>query len=430
MKTLKVLSCIGFLLVAGSGAQAVSPEARGTAMGGAYSPFAQGPQGMWWNPAALPDTAGLGLLKAGVMVGVGLDAGNNVLKMSEIPTTVSGVLSGDQAEINSLVGKIQANKDHVWNAAIDGVGGAALCVKGIGISVFPQVRLSADRVTPDLVKYGLEYTNISNGSVPMLLGAASGAKTAYNFGGSLESSTYTEIGIGYGMELPKWVPGIGLSAGADVKYYLGSQYTRSVASQRFDLNVAANNGGFREYAESKKGSGLGFDLGVHASLAGMAKGSIVLKNIGSQIKWTGVTGQRDTISAPGALPVAGNLMNLSGVTRAPVAGEVTQKMPMVLLVGVGGSIPLVGTSAAIELETNATKDEIRPDEKARMRVGLEQKIAVLAIRAGYVTKTGASPAAVSLGVGLGALGSGIDLACGMATNQKSMQVSLSGGVSF
>jgi len=421
MKMLKVLSSIGFLLVAGSGAMAVSPEARGTAMGGAYSPFAQGPQGMWWNPAALPDTAGLGLLKAGVMIGVGMDAGNNVLKMAEIPGTVSGVLSGNQADINSLVGKIRANPDHVWNAAIDGVGGAALCVKGIGVSVFPQVKLSADRVTPDLVEYALQYTKVSNGTINLPINLL---KPSYDFGGTIEQTTYYEIGLGYGMELPKWVPGIALSAGADVKYYLGASYMHSTASQLVTL-VPPSSTGYNEYSESNAGSGLGFDLGVHASLAGMAKGSIVLKNIGSQIKWTGVTGDRRSL-----MNVGGILSPDTARTIHTTGGEVTQKMPMVLLVGVGGTIPIVGTSAAIELETNATKDTVRPNEKARMRIGLEQTIAVLAIRAGYVTKTGASPSAISLGVGLGALGSGIDLACGMATNQKSMQVSLSGGVSF
>jgi hypothetical protein len=425
MKMLKVLSCIGFLLVAGSGALAVSPEARGTAMGGAYSPFAQGPQGMWWNPAALPDTEGLGLLKGGIMVGGGLDAGNNVLKMAEIPGTVQGVLADDQDKIDKLVGKIRANPDGVWNAAIDGVGGAAACVRGFGLSFFPQVKLSADNVTPDLVKYALEYTKISNGTIPLPLNATT---SHYDLGGDIEQAVYYEIGLGYGMELPKWVPGIGLSAGADVKYYLGTSYMKSGGHQVIDYN--GGGAGIPTYSgdstrmESKKGNGLGFDLGVHASLAGMAKGSIVLKNIGSQIKWTGVTGDRRTMA------MNPTTHNLDTGTSFPVVGEVTQKMPMVLLLGVGGTIPMVGTSAVIEMETNATKDEIRPNEKAKMRFGLEQKIVVLAIRAGYVTKTGASPAAVSLGLGLGALGSGIDLACGMATNQKSMQVSLSGGVSF
>jgi hypothetical protein len=199
------------------------------------------------------------------------------------------------------------------------------------------------------------------------------------------------------------------------------------------------NGGFpiqrgeNTHVESNSGSGLGFDLGIQASLAGMAKGSVVLKNIASQIKWTGVTGERRTMA------MNATTGNLQMGTSSPLNEDVTQQMPMVLVIGVGGTVPIVGTSAAIEMETNATKEEIssngttdkiRPNEKGRVRIGLEQKIAVLAIRAGYVTKTGASPSAISLGLGLGALGSGIDLACGMATNQKSMTVALSGGVSF
>ena len=78
-----------FSYVMSVNAFAFSPEARGTARGGAYSSFADGADGMWWNAAAL----GFPTMVSG-MLGVGIEAGNNALTLSQI----MGIISDDAAK--------------------------------------------------------------------------------------------------------------------------------------------------------------------------------------------------------------------------------------------------------------------------------------------------------------------------------------------
>ena len=72
------------------------------------------------------------------------------------------------------------------------------------------------------------------------------------------------------------------------------------------------------------------------------------------------------------------------------------------------------------------------DSKAsRVRLGLEQKLfAVFALRAGYETKAGASPAMVTAGVGLGALVASFDLGAGFALDGNGGMLAASGHFGF
>jgi len=236
----------------------------------------------------------------------------------------------------------------------------------------------------------------------------------YKFAGEYQRSVFTEIGAGYAREIVGLIPGLSISAGGALKFYIGHDYEFSRTLQEFDLGSPTLPISESERREATSGNGFGVDLGLHVKALGSLSGSIVVKNIASEIKWSDAVIEKGTFD-----------QNTLAFIPTITTGDVTQEIPTLLLIGAGGSVPVVGTSVGAEVEVNTT------DSETRVHLGIGQKFfSVLALRGGFVTKAGASPSMVTFGVGLGALVFSFDVGGGVALDGKGGSLAASGSLNF
>lgn len=391
-------------------ATAFSPEARGTGQGGAYSAFAEGAEGMWWNPAVLGEQ-----LVVSASLGAGLEAGNNALTLSRIVDLLGSPTDAKKREVVDDIRKLKAEDNELWQAAIHagGLGAVAVKVPGAGsfaLGLTPRAMLKAEDVTADTVEFALFYDPNDLSTFPPA-GPLEARK--YEFGGKFTQSTFMEIALGYAREIPEPVPAISLSAGLKLKYFYGLDYTYAMTNQVFDLGSLVLPTSESEYLTGATGKGFGLDLGLHAKILGQIKGAIVIRNIGAKIKWD-VEGERGTF----------NQTSLK-FESASFTGSKDQDLPTIVSLGAGGAIPVVGTMAGIQADIGPS------DEGTRVGLGLSQKmLGVMALRLGYAYNSDISSSMITGGIGIGALAGGLDLAAGFAPDGKSATFSLSGSVAF
>jgi len=398
---LKKISLVLAVCAAVSPALGATPEARGLAMGGAYSPFAKGAEGLWYNPATLG-----AITLAGVSVGVGADLNNNALTMMELQKLVSGSDADKYKSIDKIA------KEGKWNANVDIDAGAGADVMGVGVGISQRAMVTGNDVTADTI----EYSTFSTLDRPGV------TRNVFDLNGTFQASSYREIGVGYGRELPIPVPMAKISAGAVVKIYQGTKYTLMSTTNHVDKLVPANNTGNNVFADGTTGKGVGFDLGAHAEFA-VVDASLSIKNIASVISW-------DTKVQGGKVDPATLTMSQVNTTET-----IKQTLPMAIALGVGGHVPVVGTSVGMEIESvgkgtsKGDSDSIETSgAETRLRIGAEQSVfGVLNFRAGYVT---GGKGQVTLGLGLGALIARLDVGVGIGLDAKSGSAGLSGSVSF
>jgi hypothetical protein len=396
---LKRISLVLLVCAAVSPALGITPEARGLAMADAYSPFAKGAEGMWYNPATL-----------GAVTLAGIDAGgageltNNALTLNEL----ANFATGTDAKKLEAIDKIA--KEGEWNANVKIVAGASADIMGVGLSVSQNALITGMDVSADTVEYST-FSKLRAG------------KNIYDLNGTFQGSAYREIGIGYGMELPIPLPMGKVSAGAVVKILQGTDYTLMSTKNHVDKVNPLNCTGSNLLAEGSSGKGFGVDLGAHAEFA-VVDASLYIKNIASVISW-------DTDVQAGAVNTT-TLLLPTGTTKETIK----QTLPMTIGLGVGGHIPVVGTAAGAEIEMvgkgttkGKTGDALDTSEaETRLRVGLEQSmLGIVNLRAGYVT---GGKGTVTLGAGLGALVARLDAGVGIGLDGKSGSAGLSGSVSF
>jgi hypothetical protein len=389
-RVLLVLAVVGSGL-AGAAAPAAEPVARGAAMGGAYPTLAGGVEGLWYNPAMLGSP-----ILGSVGLGLTLQGGNNALTISEF----QGILNDDASAKADAVQKIRdAGK---WEARIEMAGGAGFTLMGFAIGITPRILVEALNVSPELAQNWLTPGNL----------AWLAPNVSHHITGEVKRSVYNEISVGYAHDLGGLIPGISLAAGGALKYLQGTDYERFWTN--WDIPVLFTGlplvAGVHERAS--KGTGYGADLGLQAGVLGILKAAVVVKNIGTSIKWDGTVESADSA--------------LSGTnTRSTTGkGNITQKVPTQVQVGASGSIPVVGTSlaAALDVRTNPTE--------TRLRLGAEQSLGLLAFRLGYVTASGPETGMVTFGLGVGALVASLDLSAGIAAGGKGGMASASAKVSF
>lgn len=392
MKRPVIFAAFGIMLALARSADAFSPEARGTGMGGAYPQFAGGAEGLYWNPGVL----GQPLLASGV-VGAGFEGGNNALGIERIYGLVR---NQDAAKVKAVK---DIRKEGVWKARIDSAGLAAASVWGIGVAIVPHTLIAADKVTPDAAEYAL------TGSIPFE------PNRHYQIGGEYTHAVYTEIAVGYAHELPTFIPSITLSAGGALKYFTGTDYTLIKVNQDFTTGPGPVPASDSEHTTAAKGTGMGVDLGLYASVLGVLKVGVAARNIGAAITWDKPVRQVGYFDRS----------TMAFTYSTPAIDEIKQTLASSVLAGVGGSIPLIGTSVGASVEADTTNKE------TRMHLGAEQSIVgILAFRAGYVTAAGAAPAQVTAGFGVGALIVHADLAAGYALDGKGGSAAASVNVNF
>jgi len=390
MNRLRSLLTVCVMVAGVAPALALSPEARGTAMGGTLSPFASGAEGLWWNDGAL----GKPLLLSAVLGG-GLEGGNNALTLSQIMGVVQQTQSGKDDAVKAI------RTEGKWDARIEGVGVGGVTIWGIGVGVFPHVLLSAKDVSPDAAEYALE------GTIPYV------AVRTYVIKGEYTRAAYNEAVIGYAHDLPTFIPGISLSAGAGLKYFMGTDYDFVKTDQSFTTGPAIPSSN-SEHTNASKGTGMGFDLGVQGSIMSVVKAGISVRNLGAKITWKGASRQTGYFDSS----------NLTFVSTTSTK-DVAETLPTTILIGAGGSIPVVGTSAGVSLESDTTNKE------NKLHLGLEQSFAgVFALRAGYLTGAGPAPAQVTFGLGLGAIVAHLDVGAGLALNGKGGSAAISANVNI
>jgi len=405
---LKRISLVLAICLAVAPALGLSPEGRGAAMGGAYSPLAKGAEGMLYNPATLGSVT-----LAGALLGGGVDVSNNALSLMDMVNLATGSGSGFTKSLDKISEKGK------WEGHIDGAAGGAVDVMGVGVAAYQRIMASGKDVSRETVELVLSKDHVIQKQDDGI----------YEMTGTSELSSILEISAGYGGELPVPLPIGKLSGGAAVKLYKGTAYALMESDSVLDtVNPPASNKttGSNMYANATSGQGFGFDVGVHAELA-VVDASLAVKNIGSKVKWD-AKGQ-----------VAGLNKTTLKMDSTETSGTIDQTIPMVVLLGVGGTIPVVGTAASAELEM-AGKGQSKPKDgdaietsKAQtiVRLGLEQGLlGVLSLRAGYASGGSDSDGQITVGLGLGALIARLDLAVGYGLDQKSGSFGASGSVSF
>ncbi len=396
------------LLISSSSA-AFSPEAKGAGRAGAYSQFASGAEGMWWNPGVLGEQ-----LIASGSLGIGIEAGNNALKLSKIIDLISNPSDAKKHEVVAEIRKLKDEDNELWKARINGGGIGAVAVKipaagSFAVSVIPRMSLAADDVTADAVEFALFYDPNDLSKFP----PATPELRPYDFGGKLTRSTFMEIGVGYAREIPEPLPAIGLNAGITLKYLHGVDYNYAMTSQKFNLYDLTPPTSESQYLTSRSGKGFGADLGLKAEIMGMAKAAIVVRNIGAKIKWD-AEGERGYF----------NQSTLDFVSTS-YTEEKEQELPTVVSLAAGGALPGVGTSLGIQADIGPS------EEGTTVGLGAEQgMMGVMALRAGYSFNSEQSSSLITFGFGMGALAGGFDLAVGMSPDGKSASCAVSGSVSF
>lgn len=393
--------------VAASASFASGPIARGEGMGGSYSAFASGAEGMWWNPAVLGSQ-----LLFSANLGGGIEGGNNALTIWDVAQ-----LAMDPAGSRTdLLGKIPATG---WSADVRGAGGiaaaASLPMLGtLGVGVFQHQIVTADKISKDAIDFALGY-DPANQASSYATALVSGQ--TYDFSGKFASASVAEIGVGYAKDVPEPMPGLGLTAGGTVKYLYGMKYLAASLNEQVSL-LSGVTGDPVTYDDASSGSGVGVDLGAHAKFMGMAKAAVVVKNIGAKMTWKADRYEN-------RLAITGSSV---GLQATKTSAKPTMTLPLELRVGVGGTVPLVGTSLGVEYAGDLT------NKRNRVRIGGEQSLlGILAARVGYVTKAEPYDAQVTAGVGIGALIAGLDIAAGFPMGgggAKGGSVALSAYLSF
>jgi hypothetical protein len=360
-------------------------------MAGTLAPFASGAEGLWWNDGVL----GKPLLLSGLL-GVGMEGGNNALSLSRI----MGIVRNDAGAKTDAIADIR--KEGKWDARIEGGGAAGVTIKGFGLGVFPHVYIEAKDVSPDAAEFAL------SDSVTLVPGHH------YQLKGEYARAVFTEVAAGYAHDLPTFIPGVALSGGGALKYFKGSDYDQVKTNQDFYTGPSSAQSSDSTHITASSGSGYGVDLGVDASFLGIAKASLSLRNLGAKITWDKAAVQSGYF----------DLATLAFQSTTKLQ-DAEQKLPATLLLGGGVSIPVVGTSAGVLLESDFTNKE------TRLHLGAEQSIGgIIAFRAGYVTGAGPAPAQVTFGLGLGAVIAHVDLGAGMALNGKGGSASISANVNI
>lgn len=386
-------------VLAAASSFALDPDAAGLGRGGVDTVFAQGASALWSNPTTTND----GLISVGL--GVVLDGGNNALTMNRFFGIITGGQSGKDNAIKDVT-DYRAKTGNNWAALITGGAGLAVAVEGIAIGVSPQVRLSADNVTPDALTYAL------NQSVPLVLGKH------YDIEGTFAEQTYERISLGYGMKIPVPIPLVSFFAGADLAYLNGTDLTYTSMDQQFDVGAPTLPTSYAAYAKSKSGKGFTGDVGISMkALAGLLKAAVVIKDIGAKMVWDGDvqvgTFNQSTLS-----------FNYTDVKQ-----NIDIKLPTTLVASVGGQIPGVGTGLGVQVDVpglNGKDDLTKEPTNTRLHLGAEQKIlGVLGFRLGYETKADPVPQQVTAGLTVGAILVHLDLGVGFDPSGKGGSVGLS-----
>ncbi|MEK7477490.1 MAG: hypothetical protein AAB152_17855 [Candidatus Coatesbacteria bacterium] len=390
MKRALLATLVLCMLVAESRVLAAEPIARGAAIGSAYGTLAGGAEGLWWNPAVLGSP-----ILGSAALGLTLQGGNNALTLNQL----RGIVQDDATAKAEAVTAIE--KKGRWDTRVEAVGGAAVSVMGFSVGVAPRIIVEALNVSPLLAKVALL------GNVTLQ------PNSHYDVTGENLRAVYNEIAIGYAHDLPIPVPGLSLSGGLAIKYYQGSDFERWKTDQHIDTGATASGSiASSTHETATQGTGYGVDLGLRGTVAGIVKCAIVVKNIGGAITWTGKTESSNLNAAKTAFVTTTTL------------GDIKEKLPTQVTVGASASIPVVGTAVAAALDVRTNPSE------TRAKVGLEQSIAILALRVGYVTAAGPEPGMLTFGVGLGALVARLDVAAGVSAGNKGGMLGASGTVSF
>ncbi len=370
---------------------AFSPEARGTAMGGSFSQFASGAEGLWWNQAVLNRPS---LLSA--VLGGGLEGGNNALTINRIV----GIVENNATAKSDAVKDIKAKGK--WEARIEAGGAAGITVLGVGLGVFPHALVSAEDVSPDAAEYAL------NGAVPLVAGRH------YLFKGTFTRAVYTDIVAGYSHALPTFIPGVSLDAGGGLKYILGTDYDYVKTVQDFTTGPGPVPSSDSRHVTASQGAGFAADLGLQGSILGAVKASITARNLGAKITWKNAAVQSGYFDQS----------TLKFVSTTKYQDE-SQTLPTIISAGAGGTIPIVGTSVGVQGDYDTTHSEFTA------HLGVEQSIAgILAFRAGYRTGAGPAPAQVTFGLGVGAIIAHLDLGGGLALNGKGGSAAISANLNI
>jgi hypothetical protein len=403
MKRFGMIALVVATACVGAASFAAGPDGRGTGMAGAFQTLADGADGLWWNPAVL----GTPLLGS-VVVGTGLQAGNNALSL----TRLAGIAQNKGSEKRAAVKDI-ADKGH-WDGRIEmlgdprhGLPAVGVTVWRVGIGFYPHALVSALNVSPDAA--GL-----------VLSGAPQLAAGNYTITGVYSRAEYAEAVAGYAHDLGHLIPGVSLRAGAALKYLMGTNYEFYDVNQKLSTGSALLLASASQF-KGTKGSGAAADLGIQASFF-VFKLGLAVKNIGASLKWTGT--ETDTAFDSG-----------TKTYKPPVidtAAKRTQTLPTELAGAVSAGIPLLGTKVAIGGDlAGKTKEQAAVN---RLRIGAEQPLGLLQIQVGYATPSASMPAEVSAGLGvglsLGIVAAHVNVGGALATNLKGGAMALSVGASF
>jgi hypothetical protein len=341
---------------------AAAGEGRGAALGGAYASLAEGAEGMWWNPAVIGSAK-----LVSVSVGGALEGGNNALTITQI----GNVATADEAAKAEIIEDIRTAGS--WEARVLGGGGLAVSVWRVGVAYAPQAFVAAEGVSPDAAEFALNQTLAL---VPGKLYAIQGTYTR---------ALFNRMSAGYAHEFLDLIPGLKLDAGAALAIFTGTDFERVSTAQVFTAGSGPLPAASSSRETATAGSGIAVDLGIRAKfLGGLVNAAVAARDLGAKMTWD-ATKESGSFSPATATWIA---------TQS--TGDAEMSLPSAYQVAAGASLP-TGTSAGIAADFRTS-----PASAGRFRVGAEQSIlGVITFRGGYQTAAGASPAMVTVGLGLG-----------------------------
>ena len=206
MKTKMGMLALGLVLGVSVAAGAVEWQSFGAqemGMGGVGVAMAQGPTGSYWNPAGLGQVENT----SGVSIPIGAEAnihGSLLQGVNDLHNVNNACQSGNLNECS------QSNINSALNELASGSAGANL---GAGLDLkFGRLAFFANNLSYAGLQTNIDQTHTNpNSASPDYIGNNTSSVI-------LNALSVTEVGMGYGHELP-WVPG--LNVGANVKALIG-----------------------------------------------------------------------------------------------------------------------------------------------------------------------------------------------------------------
>jgi hypothetical protein len=258
-----------------------------------------------------------------------------------------------------------------WDGRMSGAGGAAVTWQGFGISYQSRSDWYVRNASVELVRTAFgDRTALK-------------PNTTLAMDGEIRQTDYDEMALGYGRELLPFVPGLSLSAGGALKYLAGIEYNRYWDTGTYAIGASGADYMYANHDGSSSGKGFGVDIGVAASVAGIAKAHVSCRNAYSSIAWDGLR------------EVTKFNASTSTFLKAPAEASFNSELPREITAGIGAKIPLIGTNAAVGVVLPGWEGD------ASLRIGVEQWLGPLAIRVGYVPDSGVLGDYITGGLGLG-----------------------------